>query len=168
MNWITPKAQCQTSPVSGKGIFALRKINKGETVAYFGGDIIRIEDFDALPEPVQHFPYHVTDRFLFGPSKVAQLDDTDNWNHSCDPNVGFKGQISLVAMRDITKGEELTFDYAMCMTSTIVNMECECGVAICRKKIKSTDWKRPELQKRYKGFFQPFIAEKIAQQKRKK
>jgi hypothetical protein len=34
-------------------------------------------------------------------------------NHSCDPNVGFAGDIVLVAMRDIRQGEELTADYAL-------------------------------------------------------
>ncbi|HTQ89004.1 MAG TPA: SET domain-containing protein [Streptosporangiaceae bacterium] len=31
-------------------------------------------------------------------------------NHSCEPNVGFAGNIVLVAMRDISPGEELTTD----------------------------------------------------------
>ena len=34
-------------------------------------------------------------------------------NHSCEPNVGFAGDIVLVAMRDISPGEELTTDYAL-------------------------------------------------------
>jgi hypothetical protein len=31
-------------------------------------------------------------------------------NHSCEPSVGFAGNIVLVAMRDISAGEELTTD----------------------------------------------------------
>ena len=34
-------------------------------------------------------------------------------NHSCAPNMGFNGQVVLVAMRDVEPGEELTFDWAM-------------------------------------------------------
>jgi len=34
-------------------------------------------------------------------------------NHSCEPNVGFAGNTVLVAMRDISPGEELTSDYAL-------------------------------------------------------
>ena len=34
-------------------------------------------------------------------------------NHSCEPNVGFAGNTVLVAMRDISPGEELTTDYAL-------------------------------------------------------
>jgi uncharacterized protein len=33
--------------------------------------------------------------------------------HSCEPNVGFAGNTVLVAMRDISPGEELTTDYAL-------------------------------------------------------
>jgi hypothetical protein len=43
-------------------------------------------------------------------------------NHSCDPNAGFgSSPISLVAMRDVQVGEEITFDYAM--SECIENME---------------------------------------------
>ena len=31
-------------------------------------------------------------------------------NHSCGPNVGFAGNVVLVAMRDINAAEELTTD----------------------------------------------------------
>jgi SET domain-containing protein len=31
-------------------------------------------------------------------------------NHSCEPNVGFAGNVVLVAMRDISPGKELTTD----------------------------------------------------------
>jgi SET domain-containing protein len=34
-------------------------------------------------------------------------------NHSREPNVGFAGNTVLVAMRDISPGEELTTDYAL-------------------------------------------------------
>ncbi|MEY8013773.1 SET domain-containing protein-lysine N-methyltransferase [Mycobacterium servetii] len=34
-------------------------------------------------------------------------------NHSCEPNVGFAGNIVLVAMREVTAGEQLTTDYAL-------------------------------------------------------
>jgi hypothetical protein len=36
------------------------------------------------------------------------LEPSDCFNHSCEPNVGFTGQIGLLAMRDIHAGEELT------------------------------------------------------------
>jgi uncharacterized protein len=49
------------------------------------------------------------------------------------------------------------------MTSSIVDMKCFCGSKICRGKVKSYDWKITELQKRYRGYFQPYIQDKIDQ-----
>jgi hypothetical protein len=85
-------------------------------------------------------------------------------NHSCDPNLGFKGMIELVALRDIGSGEQVTFDYAMCMTESYGDMECWCGSERCRGRFTGNDWKLPELQQRYRGHFQPYIEEKITRQ----
>ncbi|GIT46042.1 MAG: hypothetical protein Ct9H300mP12_06270 [Acidimicrobiales bacterium] len=42
------------------------------------------------------------------------MDETSiRINHSCDANVGFRGQVLYVAMRDIAIDEELCHDYAM-------------------------------------------------------
>ncbi len=161
MNWTSNKVYCQNSPIGGKGNFALQKIKQGETVIVFGGDVIEIEEFLKLPKQVQTFPYQISDKLFFGPTKVENVDSADYINHSCDPNVGFNGPMMLVAMRDISKDEELTFDYATCMTSAIIDMNCDCGLKNCRVKITGEDWKKPELQKRYKGFFQPYIERKI-------
>lgn len=66
-------------------------------------------------------------------------------------------------MRDIKAGEEITFDYVMCVTENkpFWKMKCLCGSKNCRGIIKDSDWKIKELQKKYKGYFQPYIEEKI-------
>src|SRR5207244_1312071 len=38
-------------------------------------------------------------------------------NRSCEPNVGFAGNVVLLAMRDVEPGDELTTDYALFDTS---------------------------------------------------
>ena len=82
-------------------------------------------------------------------------------NHSCDPNVGFTGQIGLVAMCDIQAGEELTFDYAMCDGSEYDEFDCYCGSKNCRGHVKGSDWSRPELWEKYDGYFMPYLARRI-------
>ena len=47
-------------------------------------------------------------------------------NHSCEPNVGFGGNIVLVAMSDIEAGEELSTDYAL-FDDYEGSMDCNCG-----------------------------------------
>ena len=66
----------------------------------------------------------------------------------------------MVAMREIGVGEELTYDYAM-TDSGNYDMECKCDSKNCRKRIRGDDWMIPEIQKRYKGYFQKNIQDKI-------
>ena len=40
---------------------------------------------------------------------------------------------------------------------------CACGTRRCRGLITGGDWKRPELQERYSGFFSSYITRKIAE-----
>ena len=84
-------------------------------------------------------------------------------NHSCSPNCGMSGQTLVVAMRDIAPGEELTYDYAMSDGSPYDEFECHCGRPECRGKVTGSDWMRPELQVRYRGYFSPYLARRISQ-----
>jgi hypothetical protein len=82
-------------------------------------------------------------------------------NHSCDANLGLRGEITFVALRDIGPGEELTHDW--CMTDDDdYSVSCACGAAFCRGTLTGKDWRRPDLQKKYRGYFSAYLAEKIA------
>ena len=83
-------------------------------------------------------------------------------NHSCDPNIGMRGEITFVAMRDIRAGEELTHDWAM-TDDDDYSVECKCGAPNCRGMLTGKDWQRPELQARFAGYFSVYLARKIAQ-----
>jgi uncharacterized protein len=82
-------------------------------------------------------------------------------NHSCDPNLGMRGEITFVAMRDIGPGEELTHDWAM-TDDDDYSIECNCGAPDCRKTLTGKDWQRRDLQKRYAGYFSAYLARKIS------
>ena len=82
-------------------------------------------------------------------------------NHSCDANLGMRGEITFVAMRDIRAGEELTHDWAM-TDDDDYSVDCKCGAPNCRKTVTGKDWQHPELQKRYAGYFSTYLARKIA------
>ena len=81
-------------------------------------------------------------------------------NHSCDPNIGVRGQIIFVAMRDIADGEELTHDWAT-TDDDAYEMECRCNAPNCRKIITGQDWRKKELQEKYRGFMSWYLQEKI-------
>ena len=82
-------------------------------------------------------------------------------NHSCDANLGMRGEITFVAMRDIRAGEELTHDWAM-TDDDDYSVECKCGAPNCRGILTGRDWQRPELQARYAGYFSAYLARRIA------
>ncbi len=82
-------------------------------------------------------------------------------NHSCNPNVGFRGEITFVALRDIKAGEETSFDYAT-GDHDDWQMACRCGADHCRGIITGFDWKRPELQRKYRGYFAAYLQAMIA------
>jgi len=86
-------------------------------------------------------------------------------NHSCEPNLGLQGQVVYVALRDIEIDEELTFDYAM-SDDEFYEMKCRCGASTCRGTITGLDWRKPEIQKKYDGYFSWFIQRQIDTQKR--
>jgi hypothetical protein len=81
-------------------------------------------------------------------------------NHSCEPNVGFRGEVTFVALRAIAAGEALTYDWAM-EENRPARTVCRCGAPTCRKILTGRDWRLPVLQRRYRGHFSPYLAEKI-------
>jgi len=56
-----------------------------------------------------------------------------NWapqNHSCDPNTTYEG-LNVVALRTISKGEELTLNYASFLDEHMEPFTCCCGAPDC-------------------------------------
>ncbi len=162
-SYLSPKTKVCESKIHGRGLFATADIAKDEIVAVKGGHIV---DRKTLREKI-------TPRL--GPVEI-QIDDdlfiapvTDEErelsmlysNHSCDANLGIRGEITFVAMRDICASEELTHDWAMTDNDNY-SVQCKCGAPNCRKTVTGKDWQRPELQKRYRGYFSVYLADKIA------
>ena len=170
-SWLNPHLERRNSNAHGWGIFAKADIRKDEKLAIFGGKVMLIDEMYQLPENMQGYTMQIEERFVLGPASTIP-EDTDFFNHSCDPNSGFKGQVFLVAMRDIRAGEEIAFDYCMTVSESvgsdmIFQMKCACDSPHCRKTITEQDWMLPELQARYKGYFSQYIQEKIEKRNRK-
>ena len=92
---------------------------------------------------------------------VLSQDGVGALNHSCDPNLGWSSDNALVAVRDISDGEELTCDYATVIDDPGFVMMCHCETYRCRQVIEGTDWQIPQLQKRYAGAWSPTIQRRI-------
>lgn len=162
-SYISPKIEIRESKIGGRGLFAKDKIKKGEVVVDYTngpGKFINMKESDELYGKGNDYMIQIdNDRFFIATSD-DELEDVDFLNHSCDPNCGIKGSLRIVAMRDIVGGEEVTFDYAMTESSDY-SIDCKCGSKNCRMIITGNDYKLPDLQKRYKGFFSEYIQKKI-------
>ena len=163
--WFNPKVEPRDTEKYGKGLFTKEKISKDERILIIGGYILTVDEESKLQGKSHDNGVQITEDLVICTTKEEEYDGFNFLNHNCSPNSGFKGQIFLVAMRDIRKDEEITIDYAMVLHKTnrgpLYRLECLCGNTKCRKIITDDDWKIKKLQKKYKGYFQYFIEEKI-------
>ena len=161
-SWITPKAiKGAQSSIAGRGLIAVEAISKGEVVAVKGGHVVTTEELRALPEPLDNSDVQIADDLHLVAISEDEYESVMLFiNHSCEPNVGFGGNVVVVAMRDIDPGEELTTDYAL-FDDYEGSMECQCGRPACRVRIDGRDWTRPELQEKYRGYFSWYLARRM-------
>ncbi len=161
-NFLSSKASVRADR-DGWGAFAAKAITAGETVAAVGGRCVTRAELSALAID-DHVRSTQIDDDLFLLADVLSENRVpgDSINHSCSPNCGISGGVLVVAMRDIVVGETLSFDYAMNMGSDFNEFACDCGAPECRTKVTGNDWMLPQLQIRYRGYFSPFLAKRIA------
>jgi uncharacterized protein len=158
-SYLSPQAEHRSAGLKGDGVFAIAPISAGTTVAAFGGRAMHRDEFARLDVHRRTHAIQI-DEDIFLVSR-PELDPADYVNHSCEPNAGILGSVLVVAMRDIERGEEICFDYAMCDADDYDEFVCECGTPSCRGLVTGADWMRPELQTRYAGFFSAYIARRI-------
>jgi len=143
----------------GHGMFAIQSILRGEIICIWGGWVVDREILASLPIKAREHAHQVAEGYYLTP--LAFDEPASYINHSCNPNAGFSGQIVLVAMRDISPGEEVTFDYAMCDGSNYDEFVCLCRSHNCRGKVTGNDWLNPDLWQRYDGYFSPYLQNRI-------
>jgi SET domain-containing protein len=132
------------SKISGKGVFARENIEKGKRICFMKGE--EVTD----PECVRRIENNIERDEDFLQVDYGRYIDMEEIyrciNHSCDPNSYMRGKNELVALKDIKKGEEITYDYSTTMwedkeeTRKILGkdswvMECKCTAKNCRKII---------------------------------
>ena len=161
LSYISPKAAVRESPIHGRGLFAVEPIAAGEVVCVKGGYVFDRETLRSMPGWYRAAEIQVAEGLFIGPVEEREREGGMVFsNHSCEPNIGVRGQIVFVAMRDVAPGEELTHDWAT-TDDDDYEMECRCGSANCRRVITGQDWRRKDLQEKYAGYFSWYLAEKI-------
>jgi uncharacterized protein len=161
LSYLSPKTTVRTSAIEGRGLFATEPIAKDEIVAVKGGHIVGRDELPELLRRLGPAEIQIAEDLYIAPVSEEEREGSMIFsNHSCEPNIGVRGQVVFVAMRDIAKGEELTHDWAMTDDDSEA-MTCRCRSASCRGTVSGKDWMRPELHARYAGYFSAYLVEKI-------
>jgi len=116
----------------GKAVFARELIEPGEVVAVWSGRLVSAEELDDLPDDIRRHTAQVEEGFYL--ASLNPDEAPDYINHSCEPNAGLDGQITIVAMVAIRPGDEVTIDYAMCDGSPYDEFDCAWLVALPRPR----------------------------------
>ena len=137
------RIQVRRSGGHGKGVFALRPIAAGEPVIEYTGE--RITWKEALrrhphdpKDPNHTFYFHIDDGHVID---ALYGGNASRWiNHACEPNCEADeqdGRVFIRALRDISPGEELYYDYGLVIDERYTpklkkEYACRCGSPICR------------------------------------
>ncbi len=161
LSYISPKARVQPSPIHGRGLFAVAAFIPGEIAAVKGGHVFDRARLRQIARSLGPAEIQIAEDLFIGPLTSEEREGSMIYsNHSCDPNLGVRGQVVFVARRNIAAGEELTHDWAM-TDDDDERTDCRCGSAMCRKLITGQDWRREELQARYTGHMSSYLLGKI-------
>ncbi len=132
----------------GKGVFARREFTAGSRILQFRGRVYTRAEYLSKVNPVKCHYMQIGDNAFLGPTTTP-----DNFvNHCCEPNAGLKvenGKAWLVAITTIHPDQEITFDYSTSMAEDHWEMDCACGVATCRSRIRDFKHLAPSLQQKY-------------------
>lgn len=161
LTYFSPKTGKRRSGIEGRGLFAKEPISRGETVVIKGGYVLTKAQRDEVASELGPAEIQIDEDLFIGPATPEEREGgMMHLNHSCEPNLGLQGQIVFVALRDIVRDEELTFDYAM-TDDEPYEMQCNCRAPSCRGTITGQDWKNNEIQQKYEGYFAWHIQRKI-------
>jgi SET domain-containing protein len=160
LSYVAPGVAVRDAGTKGRGLFAQRRFEKGDTIAACGGRVVEYQEFSRLSEELRTHSLQIDDTLFLVCD--PDFEPIEFLNHSCEPNVGMRGNVLFVALRAVEAGEELCYDYAMSDTNDYDEFVCECDMPSCRRLITGGDWKLPELQERYSGYFSAYIERRIS------
>ncbi len=141
-NTKSPYAVVRMSSIHNKGVFARKDIEEGtRVIEYVGERVTKAESDRRADIPLGNHKHSKENGavYLFQLTKRHDIDGYVSYNtarfinHSCDPNCEsdiIRGKIWIVAIRDIKKGEELSYNYGYDIDS-YEDHKCRCGAKNC-------------------------------------
>jgi len=123
------------SNIDNKGLYAEKNIKSGKLVINYKGKLITKKETDTNPKfdnDKAIYLFNLNSRYdLDGDFKY---NDARLINHSCNPNCEVEGKglkLWITAIRDIKKGEELSYDYGFGYDEDYKQFVCKCGAKNC-------------------------------------
>jgi len=144
--------EVRQSPIHGRGVFALKRIRKGQRIVEYLGERISPDEAESRYDDDAADHPHV---LLFTVDEHTVIDGGVNGNcaiyinHSCEPNceaVNDEGRIFVEALHTIRPGDELSFDYQLERPGKFKlewkeRYHCRCGAPTCRGTMLSLEMK---------------------------
>jgi len=127
----------------GLGVFARQAFAIGDEILRFCGPVISLDEALAKGEE-QGNTFQIGDALYLDLERPGVLV-----NHSCEPNTGVVEDRILVALRPISQGEEIRFDYSTTMWDGCWTMRCRCGSSKCRGLVSDFPELPAELRAEY-------------------
>ena len=123
------------SNIDNRGVYAAKNIKAGKIIIYYRGKLITKKETEKNPK-------YDNDKaiYLFNLNSRYDLDgdfeynDARLINHTCNPNCEVAGKglkLWIFALRDIKKGEELSYDYGFGFDENYKDFVCKCGAKNC-------------------------------------
>ena len=141
------------SKIDNRGVYAAQNIKAGKIVIHHKGKIITKKETDKNPK-------YDNDKaiYLFNLNSRYDLDGNfeqmrvSSKNHKCKPNCEVEGKglkLWIFALRDIKKGEELSYDYGFGFDEDYKQFPCKCSSKNCCGYIvrKGSRWRIKKRKK---------------------
>ena len=123
------------SNIDKRGLYASKDIKPGTKIIDYIGKLI------TKKEAQKNTKFdNSKDIYLFNINEKYDLDGDFKWNtarlinHSCNPNCEVEGEglkLWISSLREIKKGEELTYDYGFGYDEDYKQFPCKCGSMNC-------------------------------------
>ena len=134
------------SRIEGTGVFAKRRIHRGARIIEYTGARVPADRLLAADEATARiYTFRLNESVVIDGARGG--NESRFINHSCAPNCeaySFDDRLFIYAMVDITRGDELTFDYKLAppdgrpAEAGADELTCLCGAEKCRGTMRRT------------------------------
>ena len=155
MTWIK-----KLSKVHGAGLFAKTNIpKKTKVIEYIGAKVTKKEGDRRADQQIAKFSKNKKNGMVYVFELNSRYDIDGSYmyntaryiNHSCDPNCEVEiinNKIWIISIKDITKGQELSYNYGYPYDTDYKEHKCKCGSLNCIGYIlRKSDWRKIEKKK---------------------